>query len=124
MAVGDETVSVPVEAVDELQNGLEDALNERRTFLHTVGEHRRDGSYVVERKGADSSGNSKVFDSFEILERLVDRLPNEVLAEDLSRVGLTGGRRHMVLWHLVENPQFPFELASRQPLTARRVDDE
>ena len=79
---------------------------------------------MIERKGADSAGNSKVFDSFEMLERLVDRLPDETVADDLSRVGLTGGRRHMVLWHLVENPQFPFELASRQPLTARRVSDE
>ncbi|MFW5918705.1 MAG: DUF7528 family protein [Halanaeroarchaeum sp.] len=110
--------------VDDLQDALEAARTERRSFLYTVGEHRQDGSYVVERKGADSTGNAKVFDSYEILNRLADRLPEEVVAEDLSRVGLTGGRRHMVLWHLIENPQFPFELAKRQPLTARRVGDE
>lgn len=78
----------------------------------------------MERRGADSAGNSKVFESFDGLERLTERLPDEVTAEDLSRVGLTGGRRHMVLWHLVEHPSLPFDLASRQPLTARRVDDE
>ena len=89
-----------------------------------MGEHREDGSYVVERRGADSAGNAKVFDSFDVLRRLVDRLPAEVVADDLSRVGLTGGRRHMVLWHLVESPAFPFELERRQPLTARRAEDE
>ncbi|AKH97878.1 hypothetical protein HLASF_1394 [Halanaeroarchaeum sulfurireducens] len=88
-----------------------------------MGEHRLDGSYVVERRGADSSGNAKVFDSFEALERLGERLPAEATAEDLSRVGLTGGRRHMVLWHLVEHPGLPYDLASRQPLTARRAED-
>jgi hypothetical protein len=29
----------------------------------------------------------------------------------------------MVLWHLVEHPQFPCELASRQPLTGRKGSD-
>jgi hypothetical protein len=29
----------------------------------------------------------------------------------------------MVLWHLIEHPEFPFELAGRQPLTATRPSD-
>ena len=106
---------------DELQEALADALTAREAFLNTAGVHRADGRYVVERRGADSAGNSKVFDSFGALRRLFERLPEEFTAEDFSRAGLTAGRRHMVLWHLVEHPQFPCELASRQPLTGRKV---
>ncbi|MFB6070096.1 MAG: hypothetical protein ABEJ76_03660 [Halanaeroarchaeum sp.] len=114
---------MPVEDVDDLVTALEDALTTRHEFVHTAGEHRRDGAYVVERRGADSAGNAKVFDSFEVLDRLVERLPATITAEDLSRVGLTAGRRHMVLWHLVEHPGFPYELQRRQPLTAERARD-
>ncbi|MFB6081855.1 MAG: hypothetical protein ABEJ67_03440 [Halanaeroarchaeum sp.] len=110
--------------VDGLLEDLDDALTTRHEFVHTAGEHRRDGAYVVERRGADSAGNAKVFDAYRTLVRLADRLPDRVTAEDLSRVGLTAGRRHMVLWHLVEHPSFPFELVSRQPLTAERTDRE
>lgn len=123
ITVDGKTLDVPVETVETLRDGLADALVDRESFFHTAGEHRPDGSYVVERTGADSTGNSKVFESFETLVRLAERLPDEVVADDFSRVGLTGGRRHMVLWHLVEHPAFPFELASRQPLTATRRTD-
>lgn len=109
------------EDADELRECLEDALTARETFLNTEGVHRADGSYVVERRGADSSGNRKVFDDFDALRRLYGRLPEEFTAEDLSASGLTAGRRHMVLWHFVEHPGFACELASRQPLTARKV---
>lgn len=109
-----------VDDAEALKDSLEASLTASREFMHTSGTHRADGSYVVERRGADSAGNRKVFDSFEMLERLAARLPETVTAEDLSRVGLTAGRRHMVLWHLVEHPAFPFELAGRQPLSATR----
>ena len=118
------TLDVLVDAVESLRQDLDGALSEERSFLHTAGQHRRDGSYVVQRRGADSSGNSKVFESFDTLERLANRLPEAVTAEDLSQVGLTGARRHMVLWHLVEHPALPFELTKRQPLTATRGDGE
>ncbi|MFB6268866.1 MAG: hypothetical protein ABEH83_02920 [Halobacterium sp.] len=62
-----------------------------------------------------------MFDSFDALRRLFDRLPGEFTADDLSASGLTAGRRHMVLWHFVEHPGFACELASRQPLTARKL---
>lgn len=119
-----QTFSLSVAQTEELRDSLTDVLSASREFLHTAGTHREDGAYVVERRGADSAGNRKVFGSFSMLERLADRLPDTVTAEDLSRVGLTAGRRHMVLWHLVEHPELPFELAGRQPLTATRTGTE
>lgn len=77
----------------------------------------------MERRGADSAGNSKVFASFDELRRLFDRLPDRFAADDLSATGLTAGRRHMVLWHLVEHPGFDCGLVSRQPLTAEKTPD-
>lgn len=103
-----------------LSTQLEDALEQRREFVHTTGEHRRNGEYVVERRGADSAGHRKVFPSFDQLRRLYARLPDEFTAEDLTRSGLTAGRRHMVLWHVVEHPGFACELTSRQPLTVKK----
>ena len=121
LTVDGEELFLSREDADELRDSLEDALTGRETFLNTTGEHRADGSYVVERRGADSAGNRKVFDSFACLRRLFDRLPEEFTAEDLSASGLTAGRRHMVLWHLAEHPEFACELASRQPLAGRKV---
>lgn len=117
---GDELLLSPEDA-DQLRECLEDALTARETFLNTEGVHRADGSYVVERRGADSAGNRKVFESFHALRRLFGRLPEAFTAEDLSATGLTAGRRHMVLWHFVEHPGFACDLASRQPLTARKT---
>lgn len=105
---------------EELQTELEDALEEQLAFVHTTGEHRRNGEYVVERRGADSAGHRKVFPSFDTLQRLYRRLPDTFTAEDLTRSGLTAGRRHMVLWHFVEHPEFECTLSSRQPLTVEK----
>jgi hypothetical protein len=95
-------------------------LTERREFVRTVGTHREDGSYVVERRGADSSGHRKVFEDFAVVRQLYDRLPAEFTAEDVERSGLTGGRRHMLVHHLAEHPTLDCELKKRQPLTARK----
>ncbi|MFB6207310.1 MAG: hypothetical protein ABEJ05_12385 [Haloglomus sp.] len=103
-----------------LREALDDALSGREEYLRTAGVHREDGSYVVERRGADSAGHRKVFADFDALRRLYDRLPAEFTADDLSATGLTGGRRHMVLRHLVEHPAFDCTLSRRQPLTARK----
>ncbi|QLG62662.1 DUF7528 family protein [Halorarum salinum] len=108
------------EAARTLRDELAEALTRRREFLYTAGEHREDGSYVVERRGADSAGHSKVFERFTALERLYSRLPREFTAEDVGRSGLTGGRRHILVRHLAEHPAFDCELVSRQPLTARK----
>ena len=109
------------EAARQLRRRVGDALTERREFFRTAGEHREDGSYVVARRGAQSSGNRKVFESFRAVERLYERLPETFTAADLSRTGLTDGRRHLVLRHFVEHPGFDCELTSRQPLTVRKL---
>lgn len=108
------------EQADALRDELEDALTGREEFLNTACERRLDDSFVVERRGADSAGHRKVFESFDEVARLFDRLPAEFTADDLSATGLTGGRRHMVLWFFVEHPDFACSLASRQPLTAAK----
>lgn len=108
---------------DALREALAEALTEKREFLRTSGERRDDGSYVVARRSAESAGHRKVFDGFAALERLYERLPAEFDADDVGRTGLTGGRRHMVVRHLAEHPAFDCELASRQPLTARKTGE-
>nr|WP_247728895.1 hypothetical protein [Halovivax limisalsi] len=102
---------------------LADALSEKREFARTVGRHRSDGTYVVERRGASSSGHRKVFDSFEALRSLYRSLPERVRASDLDRDGLTGSRRHAVLWHFVEHPAFECDRIARQPLTVVKRGD-
>ena len=110
------------EAACALRDDLADALTRRREFLYTAGEHREDGSYVVQRRAADSAGHSKVFERFTALERLYGRLPREFTAEEVGRTGLTGGRRHMLVRHFAEHPAFDCELVSRQPLTIRKAE--
>ncbi|WP_350356181.1 DUF7528 family protein [Halorarius halobius] len=107
-------------AARELQAAVGDALVERREFLHTSGEHREDGSYVVARRGADSAGNEKVFDAFARVERLYERLPETFTAEDVSRTGITGSRRHMLVRHFAEHPAFDCAISRRNPLTVEK----
>lgn len=99
---------------------LADALDRERAFVRTVGIHRSDGAYVVERRGAESAGHRKVFDSFQRLRERYESLPDTFTAADLGGAGLTGSRRHAVLWHLVEHPGFECELVAKQPLTASK----
>lgn len=105
----------------ELGEALAAALVRRVELFRTAGERRADGTYVVSRLGADSSGHRKVFDGFEAVESLYEGLPAEFTAEDVDRAGLSGGRRHMLVRHLAEHPAFDCELVSRQPLTARKT---
>ena len=120
--LGGETHRLDRETARRLRSSLGEALVRRREFVRTVGEHRADGSYVVSRRGAESSGHRKVFDSFAALERLYDRLPHEFTAQDVGGDGLTGSRRHALVHHLVEHPAFDCELESRQPLAGRKSE--
>jgi len=126
-----DTVVVTVDGVDHelsraaasrLAEALQDALTAREAFLRTAGHHRADGAYVVSRRGAESAGNRKVFDSFDRLERLYERLPGEFDADDVGRTGITGSRRHMVVRHLAEHPAFDCEAVSRNPLRVRKEE--
>lgn len=132
MTADDETVRVRIgessctlsraDAVD-LQAAIAEAVTGRREFFRTAGEYREDGSYVVSRRGADSAGNAKVFESFEALRRLFDRLPDGFDAEDVGRAGITGSRRHMVIRHVAEHPAFDCEIERRNPLCGRKTAD-
>ena len=77
----------------------------------------------MSRRGADSAGNAKVFESFDALCRLYDRLPDEFTAEDVGRSGITGSRRHMLVRHFAEHPGFDCSISSRNPLAARKTDE-
>ncbi|MFC6988232.1 hypothetical protein ACFQJD_04975 [Haloplanus sp. GCM10025708] len=104
----------------DLQAALGDALTEKREFFRTAGEYREDGSYVVSRRSAESTGNEKVFRSFDELRRLYERLPATFTAEDVSRTGITGSRRHMLIRHFAEHPAFDCDVSSRSPLTGTK----
>jgi hypothetical protein len=108
----------------DLQEAVGDALTERREFFRTEGVHREDGTYEVARRGADSAGNSKVFESFAALRRLFDRLPDEFAAADVGRSGITGSRRHMLVRHFAEHPGFDCKIARRNPLTAEKTETD
>ncbi|PSQ39381.1 hypothetical protein BRD13_02950 [Halobacteriales archaeon SW_5_70_135] len=110
------------EEAQQLQAALGSALTDRREFVRTVGSRRADGAYVVERRGAESAGHRKVFDSFAACRRLFDALPAAFAATDLDAPGVSGGRRHMLAWHFVEHPAFDCALVSRQPLTVRKSE--
>ncbi|WP_417377504.1 hypothetical protein [Halobaculum marinum] len=118
------TYELTREAAADLQESLADALTERREFFRTAGEFRADGSYVVSRKAADSAGNAKVFDSFEEVRRLYDRLPETFDADDVGTTGITGSRRHMLIRHFAEHPAFDCRIHRRNPLTGRKEDGE
>lgn len=124
MTVAGEVHELTRAEADQLRGALGEALTERREFVRTVGTHREDGSYVVARRRADSSGHRKVFEGFAALRRLYDRLPEEFTAENVGRTGLTGGRRHMLVHHFAEHPAFACELSRRQPLTAEKNPDD
>lgn len=118
VALDGETTTLTRAAAIDLRAALGDCLRERREFVHTAGEQRADGRYVVSRRGAESSGHRKVFETFSALELLYDDLPGEFVATDLERPGLSDGRCHLVVRHFAEHPAFECGLVCRQPLTA------
>ena len=108
----------------QLKEQIDEVLTKREEFFRTAGEYREDGSYVVERRAADTTGNSAVFQSFGELKRLFDRLPDRFDADAITRSGITGSRRHMLIRHFVEHPDFPCTLESRNPLRGKKTSEE
>nr|WP_250137732.1 hypothetical protein [Halorientalis salina] len=121
MTVGGQTHALSREQAEQLQDAIGDAMTREREFLHTTGTHREDGTYVVSRRGADSAGNTKVFEEFGNLRRLFERLPAEFTAEEVGRTGITGSRRHMLVRHFAEHPAFDCAITTRNPLTGRKT---
>jgi hypothetical protein len=121
--IGEDTCELSRAAAADLQEAIGAAITEKREFFRTAGEYRTDGSYVVSRRGAESTGNAKVFDCFDALRRLYDRLPETFDAEDVGRTGITGSRRHMIIRHFGEHPAFDCEITSRNPLTAAKGEE-
>nr|WP_233274723.1 hypothetical protein [Haladaptatus cibarius] len=78
----------------------------------------------MSRRGADSSGNAKVFQSFDAMARLFDRLPDEFSAEEVGRTGITGSRRHLLVRHFAEHPDFPCRISLHNPLTVEKESEE
>ena len=120
MDIDGKTFELSRESATDLQDAVGDALTERREFFRTAGTFREDGSYEVSRRSADSAGNAKVFRTFDAMARLFDRLPDEFTAEDVGRTGITGSRRHLLIRHFGENPEFPCRISSRNPLMAKK----
>jgi hypothetical protein len=118
VAVDDVEIELTRAAASSLADDIGDALVTDREFFRTAGTHRPDGSYEVRRRGADSSGNAKVFADFAAVERLFERLPATFDADDVGRTGITGSRRHMLVRHFAEHPAFDCEIDSRSPLEA------
>lgn len=106
-----------------LHNFLTEAVTRRHTFIETVGEHRPDGTYAVRRRRAQSTGHSKVFESFDRLRELYRSLPPRFTATDLDGTTVSGSRRHLLVHHFVEHPSFGCELVAKQPLTAQKHAD-
>lgn len=123
LTVAGRTHEISRRAAASLRGILDEALTERREYVYTAGTHRADGAYVVSRRGADSAGHSKVFESFEAMAELYESLPSRFTAEDVVAPGVTDGRRHLLVRHFTEHPDFACGLVSRQPLTAEKRDE-
>ena len=121
LSVGDHRRALTPAEATRLRTALGEAVADRWEFLNTVGERQPDGSYVVHRRGSEATGNSVAFDGFDALCRLAERLPATVDAGTVGheREGVTGSRRHLVVWHLAEHPAFDYRVDSRSPLRVR-----
>jgi hypothetical protein len=120
LTVAGETYCLPREQALALRESVGDALDRRIELFRTVGHYRRNGSYAVARRSADSPGNEQVFDSVDALRELFAALPAAFDAEDVGEQGVTGSRRHMIVRHLAEHPRFDCRLVSERPLRAEK----
>lgn len=120
LRIADEQYVLPLEVARSLHGDLIDALTERQSFVHTICIRRADGRYIIERRRAASSGNRIVFDSIEAIRDCFDGLPNTFGATDVECDGITGSRRHLLVRHFAESPDFACELICENPLQAEK----
>jgi hypothetical protein len=118
VTIDGETYSLSPVVARELADGIADALRESRSFVHTRFERRGDGSVVVARRRASSSGNEVVFESPDDLRTTFDALPDRFGADDVTRV--SGSRRHLLVRFFAESPAFDCTLVSENPLRAAK----
>lgn len=123
LRVDGETHRLSREQALALRTAVGDALERRVELFRTVGRYRRDGSYAVARRGADTPGNEQVFDAFGALRALFASLPEAFGAEEVGSAGVTGSRRHLIVRHLAEHPAFDCRLVSERPLRAEKGGD-
>lgn len=120
LTIDGETHALSREEALALRAAIGDALEWRRDLIRTVGHYRRDGTYAVARRCADTPGNEQVFDSLSALQDLFAAMPTEFGAADVGDEGPTGSRRHLVVRHLAEHPAFDCRLVSERPLRAEK----
>jgi len=123
LTVDGERVELAADDARDLREAIGEALADSEAFANTVGRRRPDGSYVVARRGADSTGNRVVFDDPDAVAALYDRLPERFGAEDVGAEGYTGSRRHLLVWHLAERPAHDCAVVSRNPLVVEKGAD-
>jgi hypothetical protein len=121
VTVAGDQFSLSRAAAAELRAAVGDALTRRDDFHRTACERRADGSYVVQRRAADSTGNAVVFDDASDLRALFDALPDRFGADDVPESVATGSRRHLLVRHFAEHPAFQCDLTARNPLTAEKT---
>lgn len=117
------TIELTRSEATALRSELAAAITDHVSFLRTEGVHRSDGRYEVRRRTADSTGNSTIFEAFTELRSQYRSLPTTFGAADIEAFGVTGSRRHMVVWHFIEHPAFTCRLQSRNPLRATKHPD-
>lgn len=120
ITVGDVEVELTRTEAAALSDAIGAAVRGRREFVRTACVVHADGRYEVRRRGADSSGNRKVFDDRRDLRLLYDRLPATFGADDVDHPAVSGSRRHLVVRHVAEHPGFDCELRCRRPLTVEK----
>jgi hypothetical protein len=125
LVVDGESHELSRERALSLREAIGEGLERRETFFRTAGHYRADGSYVVIRRGADSSGNRQVFDSLGALRDLFTDLPATFDADAVGEsAAASGSRRHLLVRHFAEHPAFDCRLVNERPLRARKRPDE
>jgi hypothetical protein len=120
LTIAGEQYALPVPVARRLYANLHDTLTERRQFVHTISVRHPDGRYVIERRRAASTGNRIAFDSIEAIRECFVTLPDTFGACDVECDGITGSRRHLLVRHFAESPEFACELVCENPLQAKK----
>lgn len=120
LTIAGERYTLPISVARHLYADLHDTLTERHQFVHTVSVQHPDGRYVIERRRAASTGNRIAFDSIEAIRECFVDLPDTFGATHVECDGITGSRRHLLVRHFAESPEFACGLVCENPLQAKK----